>query len=162
MITVVSFAERSYQREDRSARLARKISRLAETSPSLSTESNAGYFSRGSRRYQGKSRRSATMTYKFTVYGKPQPKQRPRFNKYTGATYTPKETRLYETEVKYYFLKEYRRPIKLDGALTVKIDAYFEPPKSTAKAVRERISPGISDRQRNRTPTTSSNQSATL
>lgn len=82
------------------------------------------------------------MTYKFTVYGKPQPKQRPRFNKYTGATYTPKETRLYETEVKYYFLKEYRRPIKLDGALTVKIDAYFEPPKSTAKSVRERMFSG--------------------
>ena len=82
------------------------------------------------------------MTYKFTVYGKPQPKQRPRFNKYTGATYTPKETRLYETEVKYYFLKEYRRPIKLDGALTVKIDAYFEPPKATAKAVREKMFAG--------------------
>lgn len=82
------------------------------------------------------------MTYTFTVYGKPQPKQRPRFNRYTGAAYTPRETRLYETEVKYYFLKEYPHPKKLETSLTVKIDAYFEPPKSTAKAVREKMFAG--------------------
>ena len=83
------------------------------------------------------------MIYRFTVYGKPQPKQRPRFNKYTGATYTPKETRLYETEVKYYFLRDNPRARKLDGAVSVRIDAYFEPPKSTAKTVREKMYLGV-------------------
>ena len=82
------------------------------------------------------------MTYKFTVYGKPQPKQRPRYNTKTGTAYTPRETRLYETEVKYYFLKEYRRPARLDGSLTVRIDAYFEPPKATSRQVRERMFSG--------------------
>lgn len=82
------------------------------------------------------------MTYRFTVYGKPQPKQRPRFNTKTGMAYTPKETKAYETEVKYYFLKEYRRPVKLEGALTVRIDAYFAPPKNTAQAVRDKMFSG--------------------
>lgn len=82
------------------------------------------------------------MIYRFTVFGRPQPKQRPRFNRYTGATYTPDETRLYEAQVKYYFLKENPRAKRLDGALTVQIDAYFEPPKQTAKAVREKMYAG--------------------
>lgn len=82
------------------------------------------------------------MTYHFTVYGKPQPKQRPRFNRKTGTAYTPKETHAYETAVRYYFLTAYRRPIKMETALTVSIDAYFEPPKATAKAVREKMYAG--------------------
>ena len=82
------------------------------------------------------------MIYRFTVYGKPQPKQRPRFNARTGTAYTPRETRLYENEVRYYFLQEHRRPTRLEGALIVRIDAYFEPPKQTAKAVREKMYAG--------------------
>lgn len=79
------------------------------------------------------------MRYKFIVFGKPQPKQRPRFNTRTGTAYTPRETQLYETEVKYYFLRDNPRARKLEGALAVRIDAYFEPPKATAKAVREKM-----------------------
>lgn len=82
------------------------------------------------------------MTYRFTIYGKPQPKQRPRFNSRTGTAYTPRETKVYETEVKYYFLQEYRRPTKLEGALVVSIDAYFEPPKSTPRATLEKMYAG--------------------
>lgn len=85
---------------------------------------------------------TAQRTYRFTVYGKPQPKQRPRFNSQTGIAYTPRETRLYENEVKYYFLQEYRRPVKLEGALVVRIDAYFEPPKSTPNATLEKMYSG--------------------
>lgn len=82
------------------------------------------------------------MTYSFTVLGKPQPKQRPRFNTRTGSAYTPRETKLYEESVLYYFLLKYPHPKKLDGALRLSIDAYFEPPKSTSKSIREQMYAG--------------------
>lgn len=34
-----------------------------------------------------------------TIEGEPQPKERPRINRKTGAVYTPKNTRLYEQKV---------------------------------------------------------------
>lgn len=77
------------------------------------------------------------MNYFFTVYGKPQPKGRPRFNRYTGTAYTPRQTHVYETEVKAYFMAAYRHHKPLEGALSVSIDAYFEPPKNTSKRVRD-------------------------
>lgn len=83
------------------------------------------------------------MIYTFTVYGKPIPKGRPRFNRLTGIAYTPRETHVYETEVQAYFLQKYRHMQPLDGALAVTIDAYFEPPKSTSKRVREQMLSGV-------------------
>lgn len=73
------------------------------------------------------------MIYEFIVMGKPQGKARPRFNRRTGHTYTPSQTRVYETEIKGSFLEKYPRPIKLDTPLVVKIDAYFDIPSSASK-----------------------------
>lgn len=79
------------------------------------------------------------MTYTFTVYGTPQPKGRPRFNRRTGTAYTPKETQVYETQVKASFLLKYPHHKVLDVPVAVYIDAYFEPAKATAKRVREQM-----------------------
>ena len=43
------------------------------------------------------------MNITFEVPGKAQPKQRPRFNKWTGSIYTPKETVEYENRVRLSF-----------------------------------------------------------
>lgn len=63
----------------------------------------------------------------FTIYGKPQPKQRPRVLK-RGFTYTPKETKEYEERIRWAALEagcwEHEGPVALD------IYAYFAIPKS--------------------------------
>lgn len=82
------------------------------------------------------------MTYSFTIYGTPQPKGRPRFNRRTGTAYTPRNTHIYETEVKAYFLTKYPHQKILDTPLAVRIDAYFETAKSTSKRVREMMLAG--------------------
>lgn len=65
------------------------------------------------------------------INGKPFGKQRPRVMK-NGITYTPKETTNYETLVKQLYIT-YNGGIFLEGALKIKILAYFEIPKSTPK-----------------------------
>lgn len=74
-----------------------------------------------------------------TIPGKPMGKQRPRVTK-AGITYTPKETVSYENLIKYCYMQSYgdttyvtpsNRPIKM------RINAYFEIPKSTSKKKAE-------------------------
>lgn len=70
-------------------------------------------------------------TVKFTIYGKPFAKQRPRVMK-TGFAFTPKETVNYETLIKHTYSSEFGTTY-LEGPLKMKVIAYFEIPKSTPK-----------------------------
>lgn len=73
------------------------------------------------------------MTVKFTVPGKPQPKQRPRFTK-SGMTYTPRETVAYEMAVRKAYMD--CGGTKFDGAVSAIIGCYFEIPESYTKKRR--------------------------
>lgn len=78
-----------------------------------------------------------TNEYEFTVYGHPTPKERPRFNHYTKTPYTPHKTQAYETAVRYSFLAKFKKPRKAEGYIEMRLQAYFEPPKSVSKTIRE-------------------------
>ena len=70
----------------------------------------------------------------FEVIGKIQPKQRPRFKR-CGAfiqTYTPQQTLDYQKLVADSYKQKYGDR-KLNGALMMAIDAYFNVPKSYSK-----------------------------
>ena len=74
------------------------------------------------------------MKINFIVQGKVQAKQRPRFNRYSGKTYTPNETIAYENWVKTWcYLEKYRGQKPLEKPLKVKIIAYYEVPRSASK-----------------------------
>lgn len=73
------------------------------------------------------------MKVEFKIQGKVQAKQRPRFNRFSGRTYTPKETIAYENWVKTCYLEKYKNQIAMEKPLKVKITAFFEIPKSTSK-----------------------------
>ena len=73
------------------------------------------------------------MRIEFTVPGTPVPKGRPRFSRY--GTYTPKKTADYEKLVKACYLSKCKE-IKLYGAISARIEAYFPIPKSTSKKNR--------------------------
>ena len=77
---------------------------------------------------------------KFTIPGDPRGKQRPRFSRRTGTTYTPTETVAYEKEVRALFLKAGGR--KNDGPVALDITAFYKIPKSATRAERERMSAG--------------------
>lgn len=77
---------------------------------------------------------------KFTVYGEPTAKGRPRFKnmgKYT-MTYTDKKTQSYENLVKMSYINSQENIIKFEDTdmLEVVIDAYFSIPKSTSNKKR--------------------------
>lgn len=71
----------------------------------------------------------------FFVPGKPIGKQRPKFNRKTKNTYTPKETRDYETLVRTCYMQKYsnKEPIQAKTPVEVEIYAYFKIPKNTTK-----------------------------
>ena len=79
------------------------------------------------------------MIYEFEVPGKVIGKGRPRLNSYTGIVYTPTKTKDYESLVEQYFLLKYPRFKTLEGRIIIKIEAYFEPPKSTSKKQTEQM-----------------------
>lgn len=71
----------------------------------------------------------------FTIIGKIQPKQRPRFMR-RGAyiqTYTPQPTLDYQELVAYSYLEKYGNLKPLEGALIMEINAFFNVPKSYSK-----------------------------
>lgn len=74
------------------------------------------------------------MIYEFEVPGKVIGKGRPRLNSYTGAVYTPTNTKDYETLVEQYFLLKYPKFKMLEGRIKVSIVAYFAIPKATKKS----------------------------
>lgn len=75
-------------------------------------------------------------TVKFTVLGTPVAKGRPRLGKW--GTYTPEKTVNYENLVKLTYLQEVGQ-VKLEGALSAEVKAYFPVPKSTSKKKREQM-----------------------
>lgn len=84
---------------------------------------------------------------KFTVFGEPQGKARPRFSRRGGGvtTYTPKKTVDYEREV----VRAYKRECGglYFGAkipLIVYITAFFKPPKSASKEALQQMFAGDS------------------
>ena len=69
----------------------------------------------------------------FTIPGKAQAKQRPKFNRFSGRAYTPKQTVEYENWVKTCYLEKYRGQKPLEKPLKVKIIAYYEVPRSASE-----------------------------
>lgn len=79
-------------------------------------------------------RRERLMTVRFTVPGEPQGKGRPRFNRYSGAAYTPDKTASYEALVKLFYRHENPGKMFPEGAqLKMKIQACFGVPKSASR-----------------------------
>lgn len=79
------------------------------------------------------------MKVDFVIQGKVQAKQRPRFNRYSGKTYTPNETIAYENWVKTCYLEKYKEKELMEKPLRVTIKAYFEIPKSTSKKRKQQM-----------------------
>ena len=78
----------------------------------------------------------------FTVMGKPQGKERPRFDSRRKITYTPTKTKNYETLVRTSYRTQCKNEIPLAGAISAEIVAYFPIPKSAKKAEREEMQAG--------------------
>lgn len=74
-----------------------------------------------------------------TIYGKPQPKERPRV--YKGHGITPTRTKNYEAMIAAEWRAEYPKP--LEGDLRVWITFYMPTPVSWSKAKKERAERGI-------------------
>lgn len=74
------------------------------------------------------------------IPGKPMGKQRPRVLK-NGISYTPKETVNYETYIKTIYATECGQE-PLQGALQMKITAYFPIPKSASKVKKKAMERG--------------------
>lgn len=74
------------------------------------------------------------MEVKFTVYGEPKGKGRPRFNTKTGHAMTPKDTVNYETLVHMEYMSQCGN-VKFpdDAMLDMRIKAYYSIPKSVSK-----------------------------
>ena len=79
------------------------------------------------------------MKVDFVIQGKVQAKQRPRFNRYSGKTYTPNETIAYENWVKTCYLEKYKDKELMEKPLRVTIKSYFEIPKSTSKKRKQQM-----------------------
>ena len=74
---------------------------------------------------------------KFTVYGEPKGKGRPRFNTKTGHAITPKDTVSYENLVKLEWQTAYgTESFPKEAMLDMRIKAYYRIPKSASKKKR--------------------------
>lgn len=79
---------------------------------------------------------------RFTVYGAPQGKGRPRFTR-SGHAYTPRRTMEYEALIKGTYMAEFGGlSFEAYEPLIVQIEAVFEPPKSASKKARARMLDG--------------------
>lgn len=76
---------------------------------------------------------------KFTVYGNPKGKGRPRFTR-TGRAYTPADTKVAEAEVANAYREAGCR--KIDGAVVMFITMYYKIPKSATKKDRALMESG--------------------
>lgn len=83
------------------------------------------------------------MTTCFLIPGKPQGKERPRFNTATKTGYTPKSTRQYEQTVRWSYISATDASERFHGgAVRVTIDAVFPIPKSWNKTQKRRAISG--------------------
>lgn len=88
------------------------------------------------------------MTISFCVSGKPQGKSRPRFSSRSGAVYTPRKTKAYESRIAIaYHISGGKM---FTGKVQVRVFAYFKIPDSWPKKKKEeaadgRIIPGKPD-----------------
>ncbi len=83
------------------------------------------------------------MTVEFTVEGNPFGKQRPRHNRATNVTYTPKETTNHETIIALSYKKRYGRARFAPGTpLCLAVKAYMPIPKGATKAKRKLMQEG--------------------
>lgn len=80
---------------------------------------------------------------RFSIPGKAQAKQRPKFNRYSGRAYTPEQTVSYENWVRDCYMKGFTgiheptdKPIKVD------IRMYVEIPQSKSKKQKEKMLKG--------------------
>lgn len=72
-------------------------------------------------------------SYLFTVAGEPFAKQRPRFNRTQGRTFTPPKTIMYENKVLAAFVAKYGEVIPTEQPVTIRICAIYPVPKSWSK-----------------------------
>ena len=72
----------------------------------------------------------------FTIPGKPVGKGRPRFTR-SGRAYTPKSTKDYEKAVKRAYRAKYGDVEPYEGAVLIRIWAFFPIPKSDSKKKRK-------------------------
>lgn len=77
---------------------------------------------------------------KFTIWGKPKAKGRPRLSTYGGfaRAYTLQDTIEYENLIKLSYLQasETQEPIEFDKPVILKVKAFYEIPKATSKKKR--------------------------
>ena len=84
------------------------------------------------------------MEVKFTVFGEPKGKGRPRFNTRTGHAITPKDTVNYETLVHMEYLNQCGKARFPDDAmLDMRIKAYYSIPQSKSKKKKELMRAGV-------------------
>lgn len=79
---------------------------------------------------------------KITIPGEPRGKQRPRFNKKTGTTYTPSETTQYEKMVKMIARATYHHE-PIEGAIRVRIQSMYRIPPSASQDRKKRMQLGL-------------------
>lgn len=82
-------------------------------------------------------------TFRFTVYGEPVAKGRPKFVRATGRTYTPKKTVEYENLVRLSFATAGGEKFLDDSILRMQIRAYFRIPSSFSKKKQAACREGI-------------------
>lgn len=78
----------------------------------------------------------------FIIPGEPVAKARPRVMS-NGITYTPAKTKNYETLVKELYWHQFKGQDMLEGPIRVRVDAYFQIPKSASRRKRERMIRGL-------------------
>lgn len=79
---------------------------------------------------------------KFTIMGEPRGKQRPRFNRKTGTTYTPSETVQYEKAVGFLYRRAHGE--KLNGNVRLEVTAFYKIPTSMTKKAKAEMVTGQS------------------
>lgn len=101
---------------------------------------------RASKSFKDDKHKKKRKEIKFTVYGKPFGKQRPRVCKIKGRSiaYTPKETSVYEDHVKFIYNQIYSGiTFDKDESVALDIVAYYAMPKSTSKKTKEKMLAGM-------------------
>lgn len=84
------------------------------------------------------------MEVKFTLYGEPKGKGRPRFSTKTGHAMTPKDTVNYETLVHMEYMNQCgNAKFPDDAMLDMRIKAYYSIPKSKSKKMKALMLEGI-------------------